>query len=165
MPQAVNKGLLVMHQAILLSKAHTRLLTKARAKLLAPFRTHAVRHMQACSNTHVTSSSTHAVHVTSSKFQVPSSKFQVPTSWSEVEGSEGCQGLPPMTRKSFHFVCTSTQCPLPSGSEPQIWSCTLHLFPFPFSPRAAFPFSFLGWPCPFYLEIKSELKVKSKSKC
>ena len=79
---------------------------------------------------------------------------------SEVGGSEGCQGLPPVTGKSFRFVRACARCPLPSGSEPQN-GCSA-FFPFPFWPREAFPFPFLGRAFPFSLEIESEIKVKSK---
>ena len=60
---------------------------------------------------------------------------------SEVGGSEGCQGLPSVTGKSFRFVRACARCALPSGNGPQIGCSGFSLFPLS---RGGFPFS-LFW--------------------
>ena len=89
----------------------------------------------------------------------PASLIVLVFSISEVGGSEGCQGLPPVTGKSFRFVRACARCGCEVGM-----SLKSHAPRFPFSlcPVEVFPFPFLCRVFPFSLESKSDVKVKSK---
>ena len=67
-------------------------------------------------------------------------------------GGERAARAPPVTGKSFRFVCACARCPLPSESEPQTSCRPFSLFPF--GPGRLSLFPFWGWPFPFALRSK-----------